>query len=72
MEGPSGGTLTNFGSVAFSDASGTVNGQATTLGLFANPLADPITMVTSKGATRALPSAIGKDNASFSVAWQHA
>jgi Peptidase A4 family len=72
MEGPSSGTLTNFGSVSFSGASGTVNGQTTSLGLFANPVADPITMVTSQGATRALPGPIGRDNASFGVSWKGA
>jgi hypothetical protein len=72
MEGPSSGVLTNFGSVSFSGATGTVNGQTMSLGLFTNPLADPITMVTSQGATRALPSPVGKDNSSFSVAWKGA
>jgi hypothetical protein len=68
MEGPSKGTLSNFGQVSFSGASATINGQTGSLSSFANPNA--ITMVTSSGASRAVPSSISGQS-SFSVAWQH-
>jgi hypothetical protein len=68
MEGPSSGLLTNFGTVGFSGANATINGQSANLGSFAN--ADPITMVTNQGAVRAKPSAIS-GGASFSVDWKH-
>jgi hypothetical protein len=68
MEGPSGSLLTDFGSVSFTVASATINGQTGNLGLFAG--ANPITMVTSQGAVRAAPSSVSNGNA-FSVAWQH-
>jgi hypothetical protein len=67
MEGPSSGLLTNFGSVGFSSASATVNGQTANLGSLSN--AQPITMVTGQGATRALPSSAS--GGAFSVTWQH-
>jgi Peptidase A4 family len=67
MEGPSSGLLTNFGSVGFSSASATINGQTGSLGSLSG--AQPITMVTSQGASRAVPSGVSGD--SFSVNWQH-
>jgi hypothetical protein len=67
MEGPSSGLLTNFGSVGFTGASATIGGRTGTLGSLPNR--QSITMVTSSGAARAVPSAIGSDGASFSVSW---
>ncbi len=67
MEGPSSGLLTRFGTVGFTGASATIGGQAGPLGSFAN--ADPITMVTQQGITRAAPTLL--DSSSFTVAWQH-
>jgi Peptidase A4 family len=68
MEGPSSGLLTNFGTVGFTSASATISGQTAAVGSFAN--ADPITMVNSKGLTRAVPSTPPSGDA-FSVTWQH-
>jgi hypothetical protein len=59
MEGPSTGTLTNFGQVNFSSDSGTINGQTGGLSAFANP--NQITMVSNSGAVRAQPSALKGD-----------
>jgi hypothetical protein len=59
MEGPSTGSLTNFGQVNFSNDSGTINGQTGGLGTFANP--NQITMVSNSGAVRAQPSARNGD-----------
>jgi hypothetical protein len=66
MEGPSNGSLTNFGSVAFSAASATIAGQTGNLGSFSG--AQPITMVTKSGAPRAVPTAIS-GGTSFGVNW---
>ena len=68
MEGPSGGLLSNFGSVSFTGASGTINGVTDPLGSFTG--VSPITMVTSSGATRATPSGIA-GGSGFSVTWDH-
>jgi len=70
MEGPSSGSLTNFGSVAFSGAAATIGGKSGQLdpSVFGN--ADPITMVSSQGVTRALPST-PPSGGSFSVTWKH-
>jgi hypothetical protein len=68
MEGPSSGLLTNFGAVDFSGGQATISGQTGNLTALG---AQSITMVTSQGATRALPSPLGKDGASFSVDWFH-
>jgi hypothetical protein len=54
MEGPSSGSLTNFGTVSFSSASGTINGVTGNIGSL-SPLT-PITMVTSGGVARATPA----------------
>jgi hypothetical protein len=67
MEGPSGGLLSDFGSVPFSAASATINGQ--TAGLSSFPSPESITMVNNSGTVRAQPSAIS--NNGFSVAWKH-
>lgn len=71
MEGPSNSGLTKFGSVSFSGVSATINNATNDLGLL-SPL-DPITMVTSGGATRAQPGSISNPNggSSFSMAWKH-
>jgi hypothetical protein len=66
MEGPSSGLLTNFGSVPFSAASATIGGQTGNLGSFAG--AQPITMVTKSGASRAVPTAVS-GGTSFGVNW---
>jgi hypothetical protein len=68
MEGPSTGTLSNFGTVPFSGAAATINGQDGSLGSFSG--AQPITMVNRQGTVRATPSSISGASA-FSVAWQH-
>lgn len=68
MEGPSSGQLSNFASVSFSAASATIGGLTDYVDQFAN--ADPITMVSNQGATRATPS--GASGGAFSVTWQHA
>ena len=69
MEGPTSGTLTNFGTVSFTNASGTINGQTASLGSL-SPL-DPITMVTNQGIARAIPSSVAAGDTAFSVTWQH-
>ena len=66
MEGPSNGLLTNFNAVTFTGLSATINNQTGNLGTF--PSADPITMVTSQGAARAVPSRLS--NTSFRVDWK--
>jgi hypothetical protein len=67
MEGPSNGTLTNFGAVNFTGASGTISGSTAGVGGFSN--ADPITMVGKRGIQRAVPTIASGD--SFSVNWLH-
>jgi hypothetical protein len=52
----------------FSSASATISGQTGGLGSFAN--ADPITMVSQQGVTRAVPSGV-TGGSSFGVTWQH-
>jgi hypothetical protein len=68
MEGPSSGLLTNFGTVGFTGATATIGGQTGSLGSFGG--AQPITMVTRSGGTRAVPSGI-TGGSGFSVNWQH-
>lgn len=68
MEGPSSGLLSDFGSVTFTGASATINGQSQNLGSFAG--ADPISMVSNSGVTRAAPTGITGGTA-FSVDWEH-
>jgi hypothetical protein len=57
--------LDNFGSVPFSGATATQNGQTVDL---AQAGAQPITMLNGNNQSLAVPSAIGSDGASFSVA----
>ena len=69
-EAPSGGRggvlpLDDFGTVQFKDASAVKNGQTVTV---ADASARAITMVGSNDQTLAVPSALGDDGASFSVA----
>lgn len=71
MEAPwSGGVLplSNFGTIAFSGASATVNGYTGSISdtSWQN---DMIAMVNSSGSPKATPSALGSDGSSFSVAW---
>jgi hypothetical protein len=68
MEGPSSGTLTNFGTVGFTGASATISSQTGTLGSYGST-ADPITMVGKRGIQRAVPGAVSGD--AFSVDWLH-
>jgi hypothetical protein len=68
MEGPSGGLLTNFGTVGFTGASATVGGTAGTVGSF-GAAAQSITMVDKSGTTRAVPTAASGD--AFGVNWFH-
>jgi len=68
MEGPSNGLLTDFGTLGVTGAAATINGRA---GSLATLGAAPITMITNTGAPRAVPSPLGGDGASFSVAWTH-
>jgi hypothetical protein len=68
MEGPSSSLLSDFGTVPFSSASATISGQTGSLGSFAN--ADPITMISQQGVTRAVPSTVS-GGSSFGVTWQH-
>jgi len=57
--------LDNFGSVAFSSASAVQNGQTVDL---SQAGAQPITMLNGSSQPLAVPSAIGSDGSSFSVA----
>ena len=67
MEGPSNGSLTNFGSVNFTASSGTIGGTTAGVGDFGN--AQSITMVTKRGIPRATP--FGLSSAGFGVLWNH-
>jgi len=66
IEGPSNGSLTNFGSVPFGAATATIDGQTGNLGSFSG--AQQITMVSKSGASRAVPTAIS-GGTSFGVDW---
>lgn len=66
-EGPVGGLLSDFGSVSFTGASGTINNQTDPIGSFSG--LNSIEMVTSSGAPRAVPS--GVTGSGFSVKWEH-
>ncbi|HEV7663868.1 MAG TPA: G1 family glutamic endopeptidase [Chloroflexota bacterium] len=57
--------LDNFGSIAFSNATTTQNGQTLTI---AQASAQPITMLNANGQPLAVPSGIGTDGGSFSIA----
>lgn len=67
MEGPSGGLLSDFGSVAFSGASATIGGHSAGLSSLAG--AQPLTMVNSAGVVRAQPSSLSAN--AFGVTWKH-
>ena len=70
-EAPSSGKvlpLANFGTVDFSNASATGGGRKGPISAFTY---DPITMVTSSGQTKAVPSGLGSGGSSFSVTWFH-
>lgn len=62
--------LANFGTVNFSGSYATGNGQT---GSISNSAwtHDDITMVTSGGATKALPGPLSPDGTAFSVTWMH-
>jgi peptidase A4-like protein len=71
MEGPSNGTLTNFGSVTFTGAQAAFNNAAlSNLGSF-GAAADPITMVTKSGIPRAVPTSPLTSPDGFTVTWNH-
>jgi len=70
MEGPSSGLLTDFGTASFSGSAATIGGKSGQLDPSVFPAADPITMVTSRGVPRAVPSS-PPSAGSFSVAWKH-
>jgi hypothetical protein len=65
-EGPS-HELTNFGEVEFSAASASTGGAAQPINAFSN---DAITMASSSGIVRAIPSPPPVRSA-FSIAWRH-
>jgi peptidase A4-like protein len=67
MEGPSNGSLTNFGTVGFTGASGTIGG--TTAGVDGFAAADPIIMVGKRGIQRAVPTTAS--GSAFAVNWLH-
>lgn len=69
VEGPSNGTLTDFGSLAFGGDSAAFNGATQTLQGFGQS-ANPITMTTKKGVVRASPGPVGTGG-SFADTWQH-
>jgi hypothetical protein len=69
VEGPSSGTLTNFGTLPFSSAAATISGQSSSLDGFGSS-ANAITMTSKSGVTRAVPGPVGK-NGAFSVSWKH-
>ena len=67
MEGPSNGLLTDFSTVSFTSASGTIGGVTGAVDSFANP--DAITMVTRSGLARATPGTAS--GGAFDVTWNH-
>jgi Peptidase A4 family len=64
MEGPSSGLLTNFGSIDFSGGSATIGGQTVSP---SSSSAQSITMVTSQGVPRAVPTSAS--GGGFTVNW---
>ena len=69
-EAPSGGRggvlpLDNFGTIPFSDGSAVKNGQTLSIGAAGGR---PITMIGNNNQALAVPSALGDDGASFSIA----
>ncbi|HWD64254.1 MAG TPA: G1 family glutamic endopeptidase [Solirubrobacteraceae bacterium] len=69
VEGPSNGTLTNFGTLNFSTDSATINGASRSLSAFGSS-ANSITMTTKKGVTRAAPGTVSAQGA-FADTWFH-
>jgi hypothetical protein len=69
VEGPSNGTLTDFGTLNFSADSATINGVTQSLDKF-GASANAITMTTKKGVTRAEPGGLGSGGA-FADTWYH-
>lgn len=67
VEGPSNGTLTDFGTLTFSADSATINGSTQTLAGFGSS-ANKLTMTTKKGVTRAAPGAVNS-RGGFSDIW---
>lgn len=70
MEAPWSGSvlpLANFGTIAFSSASATLNNHAGTVKDFPS---DQITMTDSSGNPKASPSALSTDGGSFTVTWK--
>ena len=65
MEGPSKGNLTDFSSIGFTNASGSIGGQTVSPD---SANANPIEMVTNHGAARAVPGLTGPG--AFGVTWQ--
>jgi len=59
--------LANFGTMTFSSCTSTISG--TTVGIGAYASVDAITMVNSRGATLAVPSATTNSGQTFSVTW---
>ena len=73
MEAPwSGGVLplSNFGEIAFSNASATLSGHTRSIsdGLWQN---DAITKVSSGGSAKATPSGLSRSGDAFNVLWNH-
>jgi len=62
--------LANFGTATFTAAQATISGHVGTISdsAWAN---DALTMVTSGGTVKALPSGLSAGGSSFSVAWKH-
>lgn len=67
VEGPSTGTLTDFGTLSFSTDSATINGVSQSLDRFGSA-ANSITMTTKKGIVRAATGTLGRGG-SFSDTW---
>jgi peptidase A4-like protein len=70
LEGPTGSGLSDFGTIPFSSASGTINGQAGAIGALTGY--QQITMVASQNSSvvRAQPSGLSAGGSAFSVTWQ--
>jgi len=60
--------LADFGTVTFTACSADING---TTGPISDFTYDPLTMETSTGTKKAVPSALSPDGSSFSVTWYH-
>jgi hypothetical protein len=69
VEGPSNGTLTDFGTLNFSTDSATINNTSDSLNRFGSA-ANAITMTTKKGVVRAKPGTLGSGGA-FADTWYH-